>query len=110
MQALQLAVGVVGWLLASCLHWLVGVFWHCSSVRPKYMAALLLHLNNSAHRPDIGYAAWSGYLVEWYNKMECRLCSLLLVWLSGFWQAACTGWWVFFGTTVLLGLSTWLHY
>ncbi len=51
----------------------------------------------------------SGYLVEWF-KVECRLCSLLLVWLSGFWQAVCTGWWVFFGTTVVLGLGTWLHY
>ena len=61
MQALQLAFVVVGWFLASCVHWLlVGVFLHYSGVRPKYMAALLLHLDYSAQSPVIEYVAWSG--------------------------------------------------
>ena len=101
-----LLVWLGGLWQAVCTSW--WELFYYSGLRPKYMAALLLHLNNSAQRPAIGDAVWSGYLVELF-KVECRLCSLLLVWLGGFWQAVCTGWWELFYNTVVLGQNTWLH-
>jgi hypothetical protein len=79
-----------GFWQAICNGWWL-FFGHCSSssVRPEHQAALLLQLNHHAQSPVTVHAAWSGGLVG-CCKVQCWLCSLVLVWLGGFWQAVCT--------------------
>ena len=52
MQALQLAVGVVGWFLISCVHWLVGVVLHYSGVGSKPPWVALGRLSSIKNRPS----------------------------------------------------------
>ena len=63
------------------------------------MAALLLHLNHHAQSPATVHAAWSGCLVEGC-KVQCWLCSLVLVWLVGKLSVTVGGCWL--GTAVVL--------